>query len=155
MAWARALAPTSAEVALAIFPRLTLGERALHRFCAAFSEAHAADQGGRAVFYAVTFHPDAKLDLATPDRLVPFLRRSPHRTIQLVRASLLDAVRGGDVGKRFATTFDAAKALPPESRVSAGIGEANLDTVHREGPAKLAALLDGLRVAAERMTDKS
>jgi hypothetical protein len=40
------------------------------------------------------FHPDAALDLATPARLVPFLRRSPDPLLQLVPLALLDAVRG-------------------------------------------------------------
>lgn len=39
------------------------------------------------------FHPDANLDLSTPPRLVPFLRRSPDPLLQLVPLSLLDAVR--------------------------------------------------------------
>lgn len=40
------------------------------------------------------FHPDAALDLATPPRLVPYLRRSPDPMLQLVPLALLDGVRG-------------------------------------------------------------
>jgi hypothetical protein len=40
------------------------------------------------------FHPDAALDLASPARLVPFLRRSPDPMLQLVPLALLAAVRG-------------------------------------------------------------
>ncbi|HSN26424.1 MAG TPA: hypothetical protein VLT45_09065 [Kofleriaceae bacterium] len=40
------------------------------------------------------FHPDAPLDLATPARLVPFLRRSPDPLLQLVPLALLESVRG-------------------------------------------------------------
>lgn len=40
------------------------------------------------------FHPEAPLDLTTPARLVPFLRRSPDPFLQLVPLSLLSAVRG-------------------------------------------------------------
>lgn len=39
------------------------------------------------------FHPDAELDLATPARLVPFLRRSPDPLLQLVPFALLESVR--------------------------------------------------------------
>jgi len=39
------------------------------------------------------FHPDTTLDLATPARLVPFLRRSPDPLLQLVPLELLDRVR--------------------------------------------------------------
>lgn len=40
------------------------------------------------------FHPDAQLDLATPSRLIPYLRRSPDPMLQLVPLSVLEAVRG-------------------------------------------------------------
>lgn len=40
------------------------------------------------------FHPDAPLDLATPARLVPYLRRSPDPMMQLVPLQLLEAARG-------------------------------------------------------------
>ncbi len=137
--WVRALAPTSAEVALAILPNFTGSERALHAFCAQ-ARAAAGD-----MFYAVAFHPDAALDAGTPERLVPFLRKSPHATLQFVRAALLDEVRGGDVGSQFAPSMDAARALAPQPRVSDAIAEANLATVRREGPDKLAAQLAALR----------
>jgi hypothetical protein len=39
------------------------------------------------------FHPDAALDLASPGRLVPYLRRSPDPMLQLVPLALLDSVR--------------------------------------------------------------
>ena len=39
------------------------------------------------------FHPDAPLDLASPARLVPFLRRSPDPLVQLVPLALLESVR--------------------------------------------------------------
>lgn len=39
------------------------------------------------------FHPDAELDLASPARLVPYLRRSPDPMLQLVPLGLLDSVR--------------------------------------------------------------
>lgn len=40
------------------------------------------------------FHPEAVLDLTSPPRLVPFLRRSPDPLLQLVPLSLLEGVRG-------------------------------------------------------------
>ena len=39
------------------------------------------------------FFPEAAFDLATPARLVPFLRRSPDPLLQLVPLALLDGVR--------------------------------------------------------------
>jgi hypothetical protein len=40
------------------------------------------------------FYPEAPLDLTTPARLVPYLRRSPDPLLQLVPLSLLSSVRG-------------------------------------------------------------
>jgi len=39
------------------------------------------------------FHPNVPLDLASPARLVPFLRRSPDPMLQLVPLAILDHVR--------------------------------------------------------------
>jgi hypothetical protein len=39
------------------------------------------------------FHPDAALDLGSPARLVPFLRRSPDPMLQLVPFAVLEALR--------------------------------------------------------------
>jgi hypothetical protein len=65
--------------------------------------------------------PDGPLDAA---RLVPFIRRTPDPTLQLVRASLVDSLRG---------------------QVSADVGRANLATVSGRGPAELDALLADIR----------
>lgn len=40
------------------------------------------------------FYPEAPLDMTTPARLVPYLRRSPDPLLQLVPLALLQAVRG-------------------------------------------------------------
>jgi hypothetical protein len=40
------------------------------------------------------FHPDAPLDLASPARLVPYLRRSPDPLMQMVPLSILESVKG-------------------------------------------------------------
>ena len=77
------------EVALFIFPRLPLGHAAFERFCAPLRAAHAA-------FVGAVFHPDAPYDLATPAQAVGFFRRAPDPTLQLVRAAVLDHVRGPD-----------------------------------------------------------
>src|SRR6267143_1192556 len=51
-------------------------------------------------FYCVAFHPDLPLDLTDAHRAVQFIRRSPDPTIQMVRASVLKAVRGRDEGTK-------------------------------------------------------
>lgn len=77
------------EVALLIFPRLALAHAAFERFCAPLRAANAA-------FVGAVFHPEAPWDAATPARAVGFFRRAPDPTLQLVRAKVLEQVRGTD-----------------------------------------------------------
>lgn len=79
----RLLARKGVLVAMVVAPEFAGDLRALRdRVAAAIPTAGVAD-----------FHPDAPLDLATPARLVPYLRRSPDPLLQLVPLALLDAVR--------------------------------------------------------------
>jgi len=54
------------------------------------------------------FHPEAQADLSDPERSIPFLRRTPDPTIQLVRYEALESVREGF---NEGTQFVDAKAL--------------------------------------------
>ena len=70
---------------------------------------------------------DTVADSPDPARLVPFIRRTPDPTLQLVRASLIDA-------------------LARDGRdVSADIARDNHHTVATRGPAALDALLADIR----------
>ncbi len=131
------------SVALAIFPNLAIDPPAFHAFCAAVRAAHTSE-----TFYVVAFHPDGALDASTPARLVPFLRRSPHPTLQFVRAKILDQVRGGHAGSVFAPSAQAAAALSRAVGVSESIAEANFQTVLQEGADTLAAEILRLRTVA-------
>ena len=100
------------------------------------------------------FHPDAPLDLASPARLVPFLRRSPDPMLQLVPLALLDSVRGAppvaDRARQAAILTGHAAAL--RESVSDRIAAANHATVarvHAEIEATLAAIAAD-RIAAYR-----
>jgi len=111
-------APDTA-IGLAIFPRVACTIGAWERFAERVRRA-------RGEFLAAAFHPDYRapdgpLDAA---RLVPFIRRTPDPTLQLVRASLIDRLRG-----------DA----------SADVGRANLATVATRGLDALDALLADIR----------
>ena len=66
------------EVALLIFPSLTMTAAAFDAWCAPLRAAHAA-------FVAAVFHPDAPYELATPAQAVGLFRRAPDPTLQLVR----------------------------------------------------------------------
>jgi hypothetical protein len=106
------------EVALLIFPSLTLSFDAFDRACAPLRTAHAA-------FVAAVFHPEAPYDAATAAQSVGFFRRAPDPTLQLVRVDVLERVRGAD-GK-FLFDFSAAawaelarreRRLPPSERIA-------------------------------------
>ncbi len=87
------------EIALLIFPCIGLGRRDFERFVAALVQAdHARMHLSSPAFAMAAFHPDAEADAATAERLIPYLRRTPDPTIQLVRVSALERVRQGDTG---------------------------------------------------------
>jgi hypothetical protein len=114
------VAKADAAIGLAIFPRVACTVGAWERFAESVRRA-------RSDFLAAAFHPDYRPpegEPLNPARLVTFLRRTPDPTLQLVRASLLDGLRG---------------------QVSDDVGRANLATVGAHGPAALAALLDDIR----------
>jgi len=146
--------PDTVEVALLIFPQEPAdGEasaRAFEAFCADLREQMFAAHGGVAPFYCVAFHPDLPRDLLDANRAVRFIRRSPDPTVQLVRASVLQSVRGpGDGGSRFVDvsqlSLEQAMALVSPLSLAQRIAEANLATLHREGPDRIEALLASFR----------
>jgi len=89
-------ADESAEVAVMIYPRLRLGRLDFDRFLAAVRDADASRHSvGTIPFVFAAFHPDASADQSDPERLIPFLRRTPDPTIQLLRSSVLERIRSG------------------------------------------------------------
>lgn len=154
-----ALPEEAVEVALLIFPdEPACGEQSARdfvSFCAGLRERMFAAHPGDAPFYCVAFHPDLPRDLLDAHRAVQFIRRSPDPTLQLVRASVLRAVRGdNDGGSRY---LDAAKlsleeamALVSPLSLAERISETNFATLQREEPDRLEALLDSFRRIDER-----
>jgi len=112
-----------AAIGLAIFPRVRAGVGAWESF------AERVRRGVRG-FLLAAFHPDygdAGNAAVDPARLVAFIRRTPDPTLQLVRASLIDA-------------------LARDGRdLSADIARDNHATVTTRGPAALDALLADIR----------
>ena len=115
----RLLAAPGARVAMVVAPEAALGRPAL----AALRDQVAARLPAAGV---AEFHPDAALDLATPARLVPFLRRSPDPMLQLVPLGLIDDARA--------------------TRAAGAAGAAGL--------AQQAAMLGGLAAPARELTDE-
>jgi hypothetical protein len=118
-------------IGLAIFPGASLPDVAFGTFA---ERVRRADRARRppeehAPFLLAAFHPNSGrgADLADAARLVSFIRRTPDPTLQLVRASLVEA-------------------LSREGRdVSADIARDNLATVTARDPLALGALLDDIR----------
>jgi hypothetical protein len=67
------------------------------------------------------FHPDAALDLATPARLVSYLRCTPDPVLQIVPFSILDEVRSGT------QTVDRAAQLAMLGGISAPANASSQD----------------------------
>jgi hypothetical protein len=95
------------------------------------------------------FHPDAALDLGSPARLVPFLRRSPDPLLQLVPLALLDSVRAAPPAADRATQAQMLRgtATVPRGDVADRIAAANHATVTAHG-ARITSVLD--EIAADR-----
>ena len=88
------------------------------------------------------FHPDAALDLASPARLVPFLRRSPDALLQLVPLALLASVRGAPpaVDRALQAQMLGGQAAAPRGDVADRIAATNHARVTAETAAILARL---------------
>jgi len=95
------------------------------------------------------FYPTAPLDLASPPRLVPFLRRSPDPLLQLVPLALLESVRGIPEVPDREMQAQMLKGGVPAQRGDVGdmIAETNHARVTADRAAMLAVLDD---IAADR-----
>jgi hypothetical protein len=143
------IADSGAEVAFLIYPRMRLGRATFDGFAARVRDTDAdRHELGRIPFVFAAFHPEAEADTDDPERLVPFLRRTPDPTLQLIRASAIDAVRSGGVqGTQFVDMAAleaslAGTAVPP---LRERIARANLATAQRMGIDVLRRALDEIR----------
>jgi len=126
------------QIGLLLFPRLVVAFEDFARFV---SDVVAKDaerrELGTAPFALAAFHPDASADLGGPERAIPFLRRTPDPTIQLVRYAALESVREGfnegtqfvDVKALMTLDWTREDTLPLRERIA----RANLRTVTRLG----------------------
>lgn len=142
-----AMPDDAVEVALLIFPAARAdgvdSAREFEGFCASLRPSLEK-------FYCVAFHPDLPRDLTDAHRAVQFIRRSPDPTIQMVRASVLKAVRGAnDGGTRVidpaALSLEELMAISSPLSLADRIAEANLETLRREDPDRISRLLAEIR----------
>jgi hypothetical protein len=125
------------ELVFLIYPRLALGRRAFEDFAAELRTADAAHYAvGRVPFVAAVFHPDAEPDTTDPERLIPFLRKTPDPTLQFVRAQVLEGVRSSaPQGTQFVdpATLDFLGDDPARPPLRSQVARANLEAVRRLG----------------------
>jgi hypothetical protein len=138
----------SVEVAVMIYPRIALSVTTFDRFVARVRDADAASHAlGSIPFAMAAFHPDSRIDRREPERLIPFLRRTPDPTIQIVRSSVLDRVRGNaPQGTSFMSleSLDMNMVAPPLP-LRERIARANCATVDGVGIDELEQRLDDIR----------
>jgi hypothetical protein len=136
------------EIAFLIYPRLKATRVEFERFVGRVRDADSKRHPlGRIPFMFAAFHPEAAPDLSSPERLIPFLRRTPDPTIQLVRASVVEKIRGRTPqGTQF---FDSKTLLseiaPPQPAMREKIAQGNFETVQKIGVEELKRRLDDIR----------
>lgn len=143
------------EVALLLFPSLLVDPPAFDAFTQRLRAADERRHGGRPVFAAASFHPDYPLDLRSAAAAVPFFRRTPDPTIQLIRLSLVEQMRGPNHGK-FLFDFSPegwSQLLERQRRGSTTerITQENYDRLISDSPERIAAVLDDIRADRERV----
>jgi len=135
------------DIALFIYPLLDLDRLGFEDYARRLRTRAEAAPKNLDAFAMAAFHPTANADLTHPDRLVPFVRRSPDSTLQLVRKSALSSIKGLAHGTAFldvsALTPAAFRALqePAPKAVRERIAEQNLATVKDTGTEAIEAVL--------------
>lgn len=145
----------SLAVGLLIYPCVTADRLDFEHFVRLLRHADGARrEPGQIPFAMAAFHPHAAPDLSDPDRLVPFIRRSPDPTIQLVRREALESVRGEGAGGTSLVEpwmmSPAGLAVPEKQGVRERIAQNNLRTTNTLGVPAIEALLAD--IAADRAT---
>jgi hypothetical protein len=144
------------DIALFIYPLLDLDRLAFEDYTRRL-RGRAEHGSPKLDAYAMAaFHPCAEPDLSHPDRLVPYVRRSPDPTLQLVKNSALSGIKGLASGTAFVDvstlSVDAFKALaaPASKPLRERIAEQNLLTVAEVGPTVIDAVLADISSDRER-----
>jgi len=140
-------APEGTDVALFIYPLLDLDRLGFEDYARRLRKRAERATPRLDAFATAAFHPSAEADLSHPDRLVPYVRKSPDPTLQLLRNSALSSIKGLVRGTEFldvsALSLDDLSALrePPPKPLRERIAEENLTTVRDVGPAIIDATL--------------
>jgi hypothetical protein len=144
------------DIALFIYPLLDLDRLGFEDRVRRFRNVAFGGTPPLDAFAMAAFHPAAEADLSHPDRLVPFVRRSPDPTLQLVKKSALSSIKGLSSGTAFvdveSLSLASLKALasPPSKPVRERIAEQNLSTIQAVGVAEIDAILRDIGQERER-----
>lgn len=133
-------------IGILIYPCMSLSAVDFEQFSRRLREKDAERrEAGQVPFATAAFHPEASADLSRPERLIPFIRKTPDPTLQLIRRSALERVlSGSNAGTAFADPWmlspvGLAKAAGPG--LTDQIAIRNLETVQRVGIERLEAVL--------------
>jgi hypothetical protein len=134
------------EVGLLIFPRMALGRSDFEHFVSRVREADVRRHAlGEVPFMFAAFHPDAAPDVTLAERLIPFLRRTPDPSIQLVRGTALERVRArSPQGTQFVDIRAFAGDVEYTPPLRERIARANLSTTLSMGVEELRRRLDAI-----------
>ncbi len=140
-----ALGPET-DLALLIYPRLRLDRRDFDQFAASVRDAEVARRPlGRAPFVFAIFHPEATAHVDEAERLIPFLRRTPDPTLQLLRTSVLDHIRGNAVqGTQFVDPSAVLTLVPQQASLRERVARTNHETALRVGVDRIKNDLDAI-----------
>jgi hypothetical protein len=132
------------EIGLLIFARLEIAPASFDRFAEQLRRADRARRpaGTAPPFLVAAFHPDLRADAADPASLVPFIRRTPDPTLQLVRSTLIDGLARG--GRDVSAEVGRANFAHVQARTPAAL-EAVIRDIHRDRDASYAGRPSGAR----------
>ena len=148
------------ELVLLVFPRCELDRLGFERFQRDLREAmnERARLGTRSDFALAAFHPDAPLDTESPERLIPYLRRSPDPLLQAVRTTTLDRLEPTNPsGTGFVTPEQLQLLTVPSRQVVSlrmRVARANFATLATRGghiESTLAAIIADRRASYARI----
>lgn len=138
------------ELILLLFPRCTLDRLSFDAYLRELRERlrPSTPPTASSSFALAAFHPDAPRDTGSPERLIPFLRRSPDPLIQAVQSSILERLETTrPSGTGFVSPSDVLALLsraPDPEPLRLRIAKTNLATLERVGFERVEAELEAI-----------
>ncbi len=147
-------ADETVEIAMLVYPRIVLGRLDFEHFARQLRQLDAQRYEVSSIPLAMAaFHPDAAPDMTDAERLIPFLRRTPDPTLQLVRYSVIERARGQfSEGTEFfqAGLHDLDRLEKKPIRLREQIALNNLSSIREAGLETFEAVLSDIRRDRDR-----